>query len=352
MMTKFQFEKNGFDLIRYWAALSVMLLHFTGYGLMVGSSGREMLWGLRQIVSFFPGVVVLFSLSGYLVSASMERLGSRKLFFKKRVLRLYPELWLCTIINVLVLALLVPELLDKSMVVWFFTQIVGIANTPACLDGFATGSVNGALWTICVEIQLYIVLGLGYRRLKKLNNSKWCMVLTGCVLLNIAFDLCTGNPEGIIPKLIERSFLPYLLWFLIGVFCYVKKEWFWERRKIVAGLICLYCILYLLPMKLPGYYANIAIGVLCPFIVIMGGYCLPPVRLKVDITYGLFLYHWIVLNIMIHFGMLQKVNWFICLIVFLAGSVFLAWASSCLCRNFIAKTVKDKRGQRGYGQSI
>lgn len=342
MMAKFQFEKNGFDLIRYWAALSIMLLHFTGYGLMIGNNGRAMLWGLRQIVSFFPGVVILFSLSGYLVSASMERLHSTKQFFKKRVLRLYPELWLCTIVNVLVLLLLVPELLDKSMVVWFFTQIVGIANTPSCLNEFATGSVNGALWTVFVEIQLYVVLGLGYNMLKKLKNSQWCMVLAGCALANVAFDLGTRNLEGVIPKLIERSFLPYLLWFLIGVFCYVKKEWFWEHRKMVVGLICVYLILYLQPIKLPGYYANIAIGILCPFIVIMGGYCLPPVRLKMDITYGLFLYHWIVLNIMVHFEMLQKGNWFICLLVFLAGTIFLAWGSGYLCKILITKTVKDK----------
>lgn len=171
MVTNFQFEKNGFDLIRYWAAISVMLLHFTGYALMIGNNGKEILWRLRQIVSFFPGVVVLFALSGYLITASMDRIQSGKLFFKKRILRLYPELWLCTIVNLLVLIILVPEMLDKSIVIWGITQIVGIANTPDCLAGFGTGSVNGALWTICVEIQLYIVLGIGYkifRRLKKL----------------------------------------------------------------------------------------------------------------------------------------------------------------------------------------
>ena len=42
---------------------------------------------------FFPGVVILFSMSGFLVSASIERSKNKKEFFAKRVLRMYPELW-------------------------------------------------------------------------------------------------------------------------------------------------------------------------------------------------------------------------------------------------------------------
>ena len=72
---------------------------------------------------------------------------------------MYPELWICTIVNLIVVCLLVPYLLDKSIIVWLFTQIFGIANTPACLNDFATGSINGALWTIFTEVQLYFVLG-------------------------------------------------------------------------------------------------------------------------------------------------------------------------------------------------
>lgn len=44
---------------------------------------------------FFSGVVVLFAMSGFLIAASLERSKDRKEFFIKRVLRMYPELWVC-----------------------------------------------------------------------------------------------------------------------------------------------------------------------------------------------------------------------------------------------------------------
>ncbi len=334
-MNKFQFEKNGFDLIRYWAAISVMLLHFTGYALMIGNNDKAALWKLRQVASFFPGVVVFFALSGYLITASRERIQSEKVFFKKRIMRLYPELWLCTIVNMVILFILVPEMLDGSIVIWGLTQIAGFANTPDCLTEFATGSVNGTLWTICVEIQLYIVLGMGYKIFKRLKNWQWYIVLAGCAFANVFFDFVARNMEGVVLKIIERMFLPYFLWFMIGVFCYFRKEWVYKHRWMVVWLLCVYLIFYLLPVEIPGYYKNIVVGILCPFIVVMGGYCLPPIRIRKDITYGLFLYHWIVLNILIHFKLLQTKHWLICMILFLVMSGFFAWGSNCICNKLI-----------------
>lgn len=153
------FSNNCFDLIRLWAAFSVMFLHYTGFALKLSDSGLWFMHLLRRIVSFFPGVVILFSMSGYLIAASYERSKNRKEFFIKRVIRMYPELWVCTIVNLIVVCISAHQLLDKSIIVWLVTQIFGIANTPSCLKSFATGSINGALWTVFTEIQLYFVLG-------------------------------------------------------------------------------------------------------------------------------------------------------------------------------------------------
>ena len=150
-----QIDGNCFDLLRYWAALSVMFLHFTGFA-NLNYSGSHLINGIRDVVTFMPGVVVLFSMSGFLIAASCERSSGRKQFFMKRIVRLYPELWMCTLVNVALLFILARERLDVTFVGWIISQIFGIANTPKCLAGFGTGSVNGALWTIFTEIQLYI----------------------------------------------------------------------------------------------------------------------------------------------------------------------------------------------------
>ena len=62
--------------------------------------------------------------------------------------------------------------MDKSIFIWLLTQIFGIAYTPSCLKDFATGSVNGALWTIFTELQLYIILGIVYNWIKKFDKKK------------------------------------------------------------------------------------------------------------------------------------------------------------------------------------
>jgi peptidoglycan/LPS O-acetylase OafA/YrhL len=227
MKKEFNFKDNAFDIIRYWAAISVMLLHFTTYEVAIGkvtSVEINVLLNIRNVVWFFPGVVVLFALSGYLISASLERTKSRKSFLIKRFWRIYPELWLCTLFNMIIICLLVPNLLDKSIWPWLLTQVVGIANTPSCLKNFATGSINGTLWTIFVIIQMYLIISIIFNILKKLKNWQWgCWLMVATIANIICYfgGKCAGET---VAKIIERLFLPYFIWFIIGVFCYFKRN--------------------------------------------------------------------------------------------------------------------------------
>ena len=82
LQNEFVFENNAFDLIRYWAAFCVMFFHYTGYALALSKNeGSTVMHVLRNIVSFFPGVVVLFALSGFLIAASYEHASGKKIFF-------------------------------------------------------------------------------------------------------------------------------------------------------------------------------------------------------------------------------------------------------------------------------
>lgn len=88
-------------------------------------------------------------------------------------------------VNLIVLFLLGQNLMDKSILLWIFTQIVGIANTPSALKDFATGSINGALWTIFTQILLYVVLAFTYRRLKKMTSVQWGILGFALLLCNL-----------------------------------------------------------------------------------------------------------------------------------------------------------------------
>ena len=342
MKDKIQIERNAFDMIRYYAALSVMLLHYTGYARIFSDQGTIVLTAIRSIVTFFPGVVVLFALSGFLITVSREQTHDAGLFFRKRVLRLFPELWVCTLFNLLVLSLLAFDRFDKSILIWLVTQILGIANTPSCLKDFATGSVNGALWTIFVELQFYLLILFCYKFLKKLSLYGWYALLAFSVFIN----LLAGHLAPILPsymqKLLERSFFPYMIWFFIGVFCYMKRTILLPfLKKYCPLLFILYLILYQFDLLNHGYYCNILISILCPLITIGLAYLLPAFRINTDLSYSMFLYHWNILNLIVYFDLFQKLPWLLCLTLFIVSTLILAWCST----TFVGKRVRSHMRQ-------
>lgn len=303
MDTHISYQKNSFDSLRYYAAFAVMLLHYSGFWLMSSNSSSSFfIEELRKVLLCFPGVVVLFTISGFLITASLERTNSKKIFFKKRIFRLFPELWICTIFNLVILSIFASDYFDRSILLWLFSQIFGIAYTPNCMKEFATGSINGALWTIFVELQLYVVTCCLYPFLKKLSYIGWGVVLVLFTAMNLIIGAWFPVLPSIGQKIVERTFLPYGIWYLI-LYVFVKQ---------------------------PGYYCGILTSIFCPLIVIGLAYWLPPFRIKLDLSYGMFLYHWMVLNIFVHFGWLSRLAWPVTLGLFIGSTLILSWLSRWL----------------------
>lgn len=339
MKKEFAVRENSFDILKLWSAFAVMMLHYTYYAFVEATQAWDVMDKLRVTAQFFPGVVVFIAISGFLISDSLERSVSKKEFLQKRVLRLYPQLWLCTIVNLIFLMIAAREYLDKGIITWVLTQVVGIANTPSCLDGFATGSVNGALWTIFVEIQLYIILCLCYPILKRMKVYGWGLLLSGLAVVNVVCGLVNEKmPGGMISKLIERSFLPYAIWFFIGVFCYRYKEdvMIWLKRFLIP-LFAGYLFLHTSDILSFGYYAKIGESILCPLLMIGLAYTLPVWRMKTELSYGMFLYHWIVLNGIVHYGLMEIWPWQITLLFFIAATLALAWISQMVSQAIVEK---------------
>lgn len=335
---KFDLKQNSFDFLKYWAAFSVMFLHYTYYAFIEADQAWGFMDKLRKISEFFPGVIVLFTISGFLISDSMERSEIKRQFLKRRVFRLYPELWLCSIINVVIVFIIAGEYLDSSIFIWLGTQVLGIANTPSCLKEFATGSINGALWTIFVEVQLYLLICFGYKILQKLRVYQWGILLILSIIVNLFCGYLTAEYGGILAKLIERSFVPYAIWFMIGAFCYQYKDKIIKYlRYLSIPILVLYWGLRPIAVELPGYYVGITVSIMCPVIIIGLAYLLPAIRIRVDLTYGMFLYHWIVLNIIVHFELLSKWKWYVCLLVFIIATLALAWSSQVITKKIMSK---------------
>src|SRR5215469_16991062 len=95
---------NNFDALRLVAAISVMFSH--AFLIADGSQGHEPLIVLtgNQSILGLCGVFVFFAISGFLVTQSFEQTGDPWRFLAKRALRIFPGLFVATLLSAFVLA--------------------------------------------------------------------------------------------------------------------------------------------------------------------------------------------------------------------------------------------------------
>jgi peptidoglycan/LPS O-acetylase OafA/YrhL len=170
-------RQNNFDALRLVAAISVIFSH--SFLIAEGTQNNELLILLtgNQSILGLAGVFVFFAISGFLVTQSFEQTASPLHFLAKRALRIFPGLFVATLLSAFVLGPLVttlplggylsrPEpyqyvvgntLLDQT--VHELPGVSFVAN-PVGLE------INGSLWTLRCEFVMYLmVLVLGVLRL-------------------------------------------------------------------------------------------------------------------------------------------------------------------------------------------
>src|SRR5207244_9454578 len=103
-------RQNNFDALRLVAAAAVVFSH--SFLITEGTQDHEWLILLTGNQSIFGlvGVFVFFAISGFLVTQSFEQTGDAWRFLAKRALRIFPGLFVATVLSAFVLALLVTTL--------------------------------------------------------------------------------------------------------------------------------------------------------------------------------------------------------------------------------------------------
>ena len=302
---------NSFDILRIIAALSIISTHLLAH---IPPKSETLKSVMSYFNNYFYGVVTFFAISGFLIPRSIERSSSFWSFIKKRLLRLYPGLWCAFFVSFAVIMFLYhPQLNLKRFAILFGTQLTFFqVVTPDWLRGYGNGTPNGALWTIVVELQLYVVSWMIHKRLLCFSLKQWAVV---CGLATIANFFC-WTIKDIVPHIVYRlifvSFVPYLYIYLIGMFLYYRRDtvlcWLVKRwTRVLIFYTVLMTMFYFFSLRI-GFYAPIHIGLTLPVMIITVAYGLGKHRLKYDISYGMFLYHFIVINALIQMGKIDGVK--------------------------------------------
>lgn len=284
---------------------------------------------------YFQGVPIFFLLSGFLMWDSVERSRNYPDYLKKRFWRIFPELWLGILVEIVAIIIFhgIPNI--KQFILFTVSQSTILQFwTPDSLRGYGCGSPNGALWTICVFIQFYLVVWFIRKILHNKSFVVWGIAFLMSILLGMIPKLLSGYLPSIILKLYNQTILNYLYLFLAGEFLAEYREKFIPLiTKYWYVLTAVAIVLYTTGIDIPYTNYDIVKGILCVYGLIGFSYAFPKLNIKIDISYGLYIYHMTVVNVMITLGMTGKVSYMIlaitvsALLALLSTKTVGAWAS-------------------------
>ena len=224
---------NNFDFLRLSAAMMVLYSHQFA---LLGHAQPTALLG----ISFGElGVCIFFSISGYLVTQSWTRDPNVIRFAAKRVLRIWPGLFIATCFGALVIGLIATDLpwlayLLSPEMHGYFTSLR--MKMQFSLPGVFLGipfphAVNGSLWTIPLEVSCYIALLIA--GIIRVTSFRW-ITLLGVVRLALYFF--GTDRSGI--DVIANYRLQYGLFFGAGACMWLFREC-WATRRFVGTLLLL-----------------------------------------------------------------------------------------------------------------
>lgn len=256
---------NIFNILRIVFASSVIFSH--AYILTGNSDPSEA--ALPFSVSRLA-VMLFFTLSGFLVTNSLEQRGIAK-FALARLLRMVPGLWVMLIITALVTVFAFgrasPEVALGSAsfrdYLWTNAFFVGhhyhidgvLAENPL------PTAINGSLWTIPREVQCYVALALvGATGL--LARKRLLLALFGLGIIAHLFW-----PPGLLPEL--EALRPLAISFFAGVLLFLFRDrvflsWPLALAAITLTIVTDSGLLKELATQLTAAYVIIVLGILVP----------------------------------------------------------------------------------------
>lgn len=272
-----------------------------------------------NVIFPFRGVFCFFVISGFLIASSYERNPQFKKYLRNRLLRIVPSLWIAFVFICIVLSCFGYLNYDTLHTPQFWGWCIGQLTlfqyyTPEVLRSFGVSCPNGSLWTIPIEFVFYLLLPILLYLFRNRKNTG----LTICGILSIIINMLLAkyNDGGIIHKLLGCSIIPWLYCFLIGSLLYYN----WDKiKKYVEGKALIYVIVYFLfvnifaePSNVIHSLSSLMSNILLAIMTISLAYTKPKFGKFLygfDISYGLYVYHMIVVNIFVQLGLTRNISY-------------------------------------------
>ena len=311
-------KQNNFTIVRVMLATLVMLGHFK----ILAGSPTPFLFSFADLA-----VEAFFVVSGFLVAGSFDRMPVLVPFYLKRFFRIYPLYFFVVVAQALaMLAFFSNELgeiaisalryLGVNLIFANFLQhdIGGLlANSP-------NPGINPSLWTLKVEVGFYLIVPFVHRLVKRFGWSVLGVIFFASTIYFLHYR--SVNAE------LAKQLPGQLRFFVVGMafFYYGRKLQLSRKVGWAAFLLCLSPLMFK-NLGLSAVLHPLAVG----FVVFFATMRLPPIQFKSDISFGIYLIHGPVIQLLILSGYYVD-SWF-CLLAVCAFVVLLA----CLADHLIER---------------
>lgn len=317
-------ERNNFLLIRLVAASLVIYGHSFAFSKPDGSN-EFFSHFLGYMYAGDVGVNIFFVVSGFLVTASYAHTRNLKRFAASRLIRIYPALLAFILLTAFVVG---PQITPLSLTEYFSSKTLHsyvfynltFANYFGDLPVDFVGSrfphtVAGVLWTIVIEVRLYLLIGLmgalGIFRNQTTTNIALIAIIVSPFVLNMKWFLIFANADNLRVSIL----------FLVGALIFVN------RNGIPLNIVILAAVTLILAFLSGDFYRHAFTAALV-YAVFLFAFA-PKIKLPrwiQDYSYGIYLYGWIVQQL-IHFHLpdFGPNNVFILSMIGASGCAVLSW---------------------------
>ena len=320
--------RNNFDLVRFSLAMTVCLVHASIL------SAQPALAIIQQVLSSEVAVQGFFAVSGFLIFMSYERSSSLKSYAEKRVRRLLPAY-----VTVIVSSAIVLRPLSSAPQFYFthdwwaylaanlsYLNFLHLELPGVFQDNFLH-AVNGALWTLKIEIAFYVAVPL----------FVWAVRRVGAAPVVVLTYLLSAFYASRVQGSLQHQLPGELRFFMAGTACYygwpvLQRRW----KPIAAAAACVLLAAKFVPL---GLLVPAAVGVLT---ICTGMFCyLGDFGRHGDFSYGVYILHFPIIQTLVQAGAFASSPW-----LALAGAVALTLVGAVILWHAIESRFLHRHGSK------
>ena len=318
-------NKNNFDGVRIGLALIVVFAHISNLTLLPDFRIFQDIFDSNFAVKGF------FCISGFLVTLSYQ--GSKTLpeYFGKRLHRIYPAYFvavlLCIFIGVFTTALNSLEFIKSPETLKYIISNLVFLNfiQPTLPKVFLTNpfhTLNGALWTIKIELMLYICVPILVYCFKKFGAIK---AVTSIYILSLFWVYYFLHVySGSMGEELARQFPGQLSYFVLGSFCAFN-----EKSRVCIKPIALMSVPILFTSNNLIFKLLLDPIAYCSIVLYLstGAYRDLNLGRFGDISYGIYLYHFPIIQLLIYCRLYEFNPWvgLLCTLIITIALAMLSW---------------------------